>query len=368
MIHLMLNDLRSPAGVSLHSHLKVRGLIPYLDGLISLAFTGATEKRQTTFFGVVRAVLLDDFGVEHHRICRSSSALVKKGNDAFAHTYHICRHLAFDNPNLKATAYFGIINTDVLGKIKNSVPNLPKESKETLFKPGRDYSVATTLDSIRHIVDEKALNREDVINYLDRLADTILEFDTVTFNFYIKGKEKLPGLLFKKRFSDGTLVSFNLISHKKRSLNLQTLYMDGADYQKKRNAETMLMRKAHSNTSKTLVGQTSDNIIPQTAEFVKPSEEKKMYSDRSRNIDRDILESVLADSSLKQRYFSQRVFLQKYQDEQIRYDNLHIFYNCKSPPSDHRWTFVVFVGIGFFLPLFSRIRPHKEKTQYFEPL
>jgi hypothetical protein len=205
-------------------------------------------------------------------------------------------NLAFDNPNLKATAYFGIINTDALGKIKNSVPNLPKESKKTLFKPGRDYSVANTLDSIRHIVDEKALNREDVINYLDRLADTILEFDTVTFSFYIKGKEKLPGLLFKKRFSDGTLVSFNLISHKKRSLNLQTLYMDGADYQKKRNAETMLMRKAHSNTSKTLVGQTSDNIIPQTPEKVNTPEEKnKKYSDRRVNQDREILARVIGE-------------------------------------------------------------------------
>ena len=183
-------------------------------------------------------------------------------------------NLAFDEPQRKATAYFGIINADTLEKIKNSVPNLPKEGKETLFKPGRDYSIATTLDSIRHIVDEKTLNREDVINYLDRLADTILEFDTVAFSFYEKGKEKLPGLLFKKRFSDGTLVSFNLISHKKRSLNLQTLYMDGADYQKKRSAETMLMQNAHSNTSKTLVGQTSDEIISHPNEKVNTFDEK----------------------------------------------------------------------------------------------
>lgn len=244
-------------------------------------------------------------------------------------------NLAFDNSNLKATAYFGIINTDALGKIKNSVPNLPKESKETLFKPGRDYSIATTLDSIRHIVDEKALNREDVINYLDRLADAILEFDTVTFSFYIKGKEKLPGLLFKKRFSDGTLVSFDLISNKKKSLVLQTLYLNRADYQKKRSAETLLMRNTSAHTLEAGVGQTSDNIIPQTPEKVNTPEEKKMYSDRSRNNDRDILANVLADSKLKQSYYSQKMSLQKYQDEQIRYDNLLIFYNCQSPPSDH---------------------------------
>lgn len=44
------------------------------------------------------------------------------------------------------------------------------------------------------------------------------------------------------------------------------------------------------------------------------------YSDRSRNNDRDILRNVLADSKLKQSYYSQKMSLQKYQDEQIRYD------------------------------------------------
>ena len=184
-------------------------------------------------------------------------------------------NLAFDNTSLRATAYFGIINTDTLAKIKNSIPNLPQASKDILFKEGRDYSIATTFDSIRHLVDNKALSIDDVIDYLDRLADTILESDSVNFNYYIKGKDKLPGLIFKKKFSDGTLVSFDFVSQKKRSVLLQTLYMDSADYQKKKSAETLLMQNAHSNTSKTQVGQTSIDSLPQS-----PNSVKSKFSDR----------------------------------------------------------------------------------------
>ena len=191
-------------------------------------------------------------------------------------------NLAFDNPNLKATAYFGIINTETLEKIKNSIPNLPQASKDILFKKGKEYSIATTLDAIRHIVDDKKLSREDVIDYLDRLADTIMMFDSVAFDYYHKGQNKTPGLLFKKKFEDGTLVSFDLVSHKKRSVVLQTLYMDNADYQKKKSAETLLMQNASSNTSKTQVGQTSDNIISENTEFVNSefSDTDIRYSDR----------------------------------------------------------------------------------------
>ena len=168
----------------------------------------------------------------------------------------------------KATAYFGIIDVSTLEKIKNSIPNLPKELEGKLFKEGKQYSVAATLDSIRHLVDEKSLTREDVIDYLDRFADTILEFDSVVFNYYEKGNNKLSGLLFKKTFVDGTLVSFDIVSHKKRSIVLQTLYMDNADYQKKKDAETLLMQNAHSNTSKTQVGQPSNNSITDFTEKV----------------------------------------------------------------------------------------------------
>lgn len=186
--------------------------------------------------------------------------------DSFEKLEHIV-NIAFDNPKHKATAYFGVVNAEKLNQIKNSINNMPKASKDILFKLGRDYSIATTLDSIRHIVDEKSLGRDDVLNYLDRFADTILEFDTVAYSTYVDsyGKKNV-GLLFKKTFPDGMLVSFDLVSNKKRSIVLQTLYLNRADYQKKKSAETLLMPKASAHTPEARVGQTSKHSLPQDSE------------------------------------------------------------------------------------------------------
>ena len=92
MIHLMLNDLSCPSCEVFRACLHLQGLILHLDGLISLTLTWATEKRQTTFLSIIGAVLLDDLGIEHHRICRSSSTLIEKGNDTLAHADHIRSH------------------------------------------------------------------------------------------------------------------------------------------------------------------------------------------------------------------------------------------------------------------------------------
>ena len=194
-------------------------------------------------------------------------------------------NMAFDKPKLKATAYFGIINTETLEKIKNSTHNLPKSVEGILFKKGRDYSIAVTLDSIRHMVDEKSsLTREDIIDFLDRLADTIVEFDTVAFSFYEKKGERIPGLLFDKKFSDGTLSSYNFVSQGKRSLVLQSFYMDSGDYQKKKSAETLLLQKATTHTSETQVSQTSNKIVSENDKSVKQnsniSENSQKFSER----------------------------------------------------------------------------------------
>ena len=106
MIHFMLNDLSRPAGEVFRACLHFQGLILHLDILISLTFTGAAEKRQTAFLGVVCAVLLDDLGIEHHCICGSSSALVEKGDDALAHTQSYllpCRHSCLCEPSAYPT-------------------------------------------------------------------------------------------------------------------------------------------------------------------------------------------------------------------------------------------------------------------------
>lgn len=198
-------------------------------------------------------------------------------------------YIAFDNPTNKATAYFGIINEKTINKIKSSISNLPKASQEILFKTGRDYSIATTLDSIRHIVDSKNLSRADVVDYLDRFADTIVEFDSVAFDYYTDSYKMItPGLLFKKKFDDGTLISYDLVSQKKRSVVLQSMYLSSVDYQKKKSVETLLMQDSLSHTPEAGVGQTSTNSISQPAASV-----KQKFSERNTDSNRILLANAL---------------------------------------------------------------------------
>ena len=58
------------------------------------------------------------------------------------------------------------------------------------------------------------------------------------FGLYIKTENVIVyldrnGILFKKQFEDGINIAFNIVSNKKRSLNLITAYMDKADYKKR---------------------------------------------------------------------------------------------------------------------------------------
>lgn len=195
--------------------------------------------------------------------------LIEGNGDVIIDSYEKLVHivdLAFDEPQKQMTAYFGVLNADTLAEIESKVPNIPKELNGKLFKSGRQYSVAASLDSIRHLVDSKyAMTRQDVLDYLDRIADTIIENDSVNFDYYTDSRNnKLKGLRFKKAFSDGTLVSFEIISNKKMSMNLQTMFMDNASYQKKKSARPPLMQNASAHTPKVRGSQTSATNISQT--------------------------------------------------------------------------------------------------------
>lgn len=63
MIRLVLNDLCRPAGECFYACLHFHGLILHLDHFVSLAFAETAEKRETTFFGVVCAVLLKEYRI-----------------------------------------------------------------------------------------------------------------------------------------------------------------------------------------------------------------------------------------------------------------------------------------------------------------
>ena len=155
-----------------------------------------------------------------------------------------------------------------MAEIEKSVPNLPNELKGILFKTDKDYSIAVTLDSIRHLKDEKNISIDDIIDYLDRMTDTIVEYDSVYFDYYHQGDTKSNGLLFKKTFADGKMETFEIVSRKKKSLNLQTIYIEKGDYKKKKSAETMLMDNPSADVQD--AGRSNFNhTIPQTSKIVK---------------------------------------------------------------------------------------------------
>lgn len=244
-------------------------------------------------------------GMAHEKLSaydEDLSRIIREHGDIIIDNYEKLQEvvdLAFDQPNKKATAYLGSIDPNTLQQILSSIPNLPSEYRDTLFKTGRNYSIAMTLDSIRHIVDDKHLTRVDVLDYLDKLSETILSFDSVAFDVYTDSfGKKTPGLLFKKKFSDGTLISFNLVSNKKKSISLQTLYLNRADYENKRSAETLLMQNASAHTPKAGVGQTSsNNSISQVKENVNKKNSTNSSSGKSdawSKVD-EIIESAIDD-------------------------------------------------------------------------
>lgn len=68
------------------ARLHLQGLKLHLDGLMVLTLTGDAEKRQATFLGVIRAVILDDLGIAHNHVRKNSSVLVEKCECIPAHT------------------------------------------------------------------------------------------------------------------------------------------------------------------------------------------------------------------------------------------------------------------------------------------
>ena len=92
MIDFMLDDLCGPAVTGLDAVLHLHSLVLNLDRFIAFTRTRITEKRQSSLLGVIRTILFNDFEIEHHRVCRNSSALVEKSDNMFSHTNHIRYH------------------------------------------------------------------------------------------------------------------------------------------------------------------------------------------------------------------------------------------------------------------------------------
>ena len=238
--------------------------LEYLNRRLMRVYDSATNKKAANDSGVKHSFKNAKNGLSNDLLLHYDAELtdlIEQRGDYIIDSLDKLKNIvdiAFNNPQQKSTAYFGIIPAEILSKIENSIPNIPKELNGTLFKGGKTYSVAATLDSIQHLAEDKALTREDIVEYLDKMADTIVNFDTVNFDYYYQGNQKSKGIVFKKAFKDGTIQSFEIVSSKKRTLNLQTIYMENGDYQKKKSAETLLMEKPSADAQG--AGRSDSNI------------------------------------------------------------------------------------------------------------
>ena len=157
------------------------------------------------------------------------------------------RHTIIDNINTLNTLieealitnnnralHLGIINEKIILKIKNKIKNLPKDKEDYLKE--YSYDLVINRSEIRHLKDDKVrLSSIDIYRYVERLPSIIIDFDEVSYS-----KQKEEGLRFEKKFSDGTYYCVILVSNKKHTLTVKTIYMKKSDFeaQKKKHIST----------------------------------------------------------------------------------------------------------------------------------
>ena len=140
---------------------------------------------------------------------------------------------SFKNKNSKKCIHIGCLSNDMIDNIKNNVKGIKKSEIDLLFKKDGVYDVAIKQDAIRHIKKD-SMSEKDVIDYILRIDDIIVNFDEVTRTKYIKSYQTNEVLLFRKQFDDGNYYAVELIYNKKRLLNTCTAYMYQKDFENKK--------------------------------------------------------------------------------------------------------------------------------------
>ncbi len=180
-------------------------------------------------------------------------------------------HEAFSNNKSIKSLHLGRITPELLNRIYLEIPNLPADKQNALFRMDREYSLEIGQEDVRHLIDEKnQLTQEDIIDYVLNLPAIINDFDEVHYTQYIKGKSVQNGLLFRKQLADGKYFAMEIVSKGKSLFGTHNLYMDTADYQKKKKAiQTVPVPKAQGQTPEAPENSPSNNSISEDSESVK---------------------------------------------------------------------------------------------------
>jgi len=136
---------------------------------------------------------------------------------------------AFENTQSKKDIHIGVISSNTINRIKYEITGIKNEEIQILFAENKEYDLAITQDTIRHI-KKKNMTIENVLDIILKIDEIVINFDTVQKTIYEKGKQKNNGLRFKKKFPEETYYAVELIYKQKKVLNTQTIFMDKIDF------------------------------------------------------------------------------------------------------------------------------------------
>lgn len=161
-----------------------------------------------------------------------------------------------EDPKTTGSLYFGFIDDSVILEMEKKITNLPRIFNGHLFNDTKKYSLVAERGVIRHFKRKRGFNLTQTIEYIDKYAPTILESDTIYFDYYRKKGNKTPGLLFTKNFGDGNVVFFDLVSKHGR-LSLHTEYI-------KRKPSAIAAASAAATTAENTAVTTPEAMVDQT--------------------------------------------------------------------------------------------------------
>ena len=203
---------------------------------------------------------------------------------------------AFTNKLLKGTLYLGSIPQDIMTDIKNNIQNISDRDREKLLKKG-EYSLTIHQDDIRHLLKD-GMTIGDVKHYIANLTRVIIGADRIIYSVYRNVAGNRNVLRFEKEFEDGKYIAVEMISNKKRTLSMKSIFMDKQSYKKKKSI-SRANDKTSAYTSKTRGASTSNNSIFNNSE--KSNTKKSVSSDNDlrhsmRAVSAEDYESVIQEN------------------------------------------------------------------------
>ena len=134
---------------------------------------------------------------------------------------------AYKKEDLNIVLHYGIIKKHIIDKIKKGIKNKPSSGWNLL---SNNYELAIKVDSFLHISKRKILiGISDVICFAQYIPYIISNFDSVEYS-----KNNInQGLKFKKKINNDIIVSFILVSNKKKRFLIKSISFDKETYKKR---------------------------------------------------------------------------------------------------------------------------------------